>query len=193
MDFMTGVALAIAFLIAIIAAFIDKIRLGKSIFLSRRIADRSVAKSLGLNSSLLLLYSMIIYNSIGMMGGVLFASSNNLSSVSFLGAIAPGLAAMFIVKAAKEYATLPSNRKLSSTASGFSHWIVKKTDSIGFIVVLLVILSVVITLVRFKLREFEMSLGMLNAFTAIGTFFVWGLIGVVAQLSGKSVKENLGA
>lgn len=182
--------IALSILIIIILHLFSKSKLAIKLHLSRRANDPLVPVAAGIKYYPHLFICMIIYNLVSFIGGVGFALSNDISGVSFLGAITPGLACMFIVRGFKEYVSVPS--KTRSRAEGLNKLTslaLRGSDSLTFILIVLVILSGVITLMRFWVRDWAKGqMGLLNAYTAIGTFVVWALISGVAKLMGKRIR-----
>ena len=97
-------------LVAIMIWMFDRSIRGRRLWISRRTIESDVPHALGINAPSRLYISMVVYNLVAFVGGLGFALQNAYSGVSFVGAIAPGIACMFILRAAKNYAASPSRR-----------------------------------------------------------------------------------
>jgi ABC-type uncharacterized transport system permease subunit len=182
----------LAAFIILFLVFLSRSKLGMRLYLSRRTKDPLVPDALGIRQYSHLFLCMCTYNVIAYIGGIGFALSTDTSAVTFLGTITPGLACMFIVKAAKDYVSAPSkvNARIGHTGR-ISGAILRKSDSLWFILVVLLVLSGLIALARFKFRDLaNAEIGLLNAFTAFGTFLVWAAITGFAKFLGKKVRNG---
>ena len=173
-------------LVAIMIWMFDRSIRGRRLWISRRTIESDVPHALGINAPSRLYISMVVYNLVAFVGGLGFALQNAYSGVSFVGAIAPGIACMFILRAAKNYAASPSRRFIRGNQKPFMRKLIRAADSSWFLVLILAILAVFISLMRFTVAGMT-SHGMLNAYTAIGTVGVWCCVALVAFLMGKQV------
>lgn len=182
----------LALIVMLFLIFVSKSRLGMRLYLSRRTKDPIVPDAIGINPYSHLFICMCVYNVIAYIGGVGLALSTDTSAVTFLGTITPGLACMFIVKAAKDYISAPSKVNARTVHTGrFSAFFLHKSDQLWFILVVLFVLSALITLARFKFRDLSKAeIGLLNAYTAFGTFLVWAAITGFAKFMGKKVRHG---
>lgn len=182
--------LALSVILLLVA--LSRSKLGMKIYLSRRTKDPAVPDAIGINHYLYLFLCMCTYNVVAYIGGVGFALSSDTSAVSLLGAITPGLACMFIVKAAKDYISAPSKVNAPAARAGrLSGLFLQKSDSLWFILLVLFLLSGLVAWARFQSRNiFKAEIGLLNALTAVATFAVWAAVAGFAYLLGKKVQHG---
>lgn len=183
------ISIAIAISIVVVLHFFSKTVLAVKLHMSRRALDPLVPVAADINYYLYLFIGMWIYNTVAFLGGMGFALGSDISAVGFLGAITPGLTCTFIVKGIREYISVPSRRiSRSKNVNRFSKAALQKSDSLTFVLIVLVLLSAVITLLRFEVRDLVKGrVGLLNAVTAIGTVVVWVVISLIARALGKRV------
>lgn len=158
------------------------------ITLARRTNEAAVTAAIGMSNAYLLLVAMLIYNLISFYGGVGLALLNNQSSVSFLGAISPGLFCMFIVRQVRLWSAAPVVSGAVRQPSRATRFLLQRSDSLPFILTAIGLASFLLVMVRFVVMRFYAAPGLLNAFTAFATFAVWGVFGLIAKRAGKEIR-----
>jgi putative ABC transport system permease protein len=181
-----GVALALSLLLAVVALLLDRSRLGNRLLLARQTRNPDVVTALGINAPLTLLMGMIVYNGVAFLGGVAFAFQEQVTGLSFIGAISTGLASTFLLRSLVSIASAPSRRPLLPSVDRLLRFFLGLPNSLLPVMVALVILSGLTTFVRVSAREYA-SLGMLNALTAAGTITLWLVVSALGSALGKRV------
>ena len=186
-------ALLLALVMAVIVGVFATRRIGFRIFLARRTIEPVVSESIGINGSLATFVAMIVYNLIAFTGGVGFALTSSQTSVSMLGAIIPGLACMFILRAIRGLLAAPASGMLQKKRRSSVSWLIQRSDSIWMLLAGLALLSAVTAALRMTARNAAHGVAMLNAYTAIGILVVWVLVSFVGYLMGKRISSNSNA
>ncbi|MFO1044243.1 MAG: hypothetical protein U0941_20865 [Planctomycetaceae bacterium] len=165
--------------------------------LVRRIPDQHVARTFGLRKEVALLLAMLIYNLVSFVGGVGEALYTSQSSVTFTGAVSPGILCTFITRQIRLWASTTAYRssqsaipKSESTTSRILHWFIRQSDELWLSVSIIALLSAVASAVRHFIHSSETP-GMMNAYTALGTFVGYLVCAGVAKVVGKQVKLGI--
>jgi hypothetical protein len=163
----------------------------KRLLIARHVSNTSSLRASRVKGAGLLLCGMLIYSYIAFAGGIATGFVESVSTIGFMAAISPGICIMFYIRFLREYSSLPEKRP-SSKINPIFRYLRAKTDSLGFVLINIFLMSLVLSLIRHLARilSSNMTPGVLNAATAFLTILVWAIIAGAARLSGKLVSST---
>jgi hypothetical protein len=163
----------------------------KRLLIARHVSNSATLRASRVKGAGLLLSGMLIYSYIAFAGGIATGFVESVSTIGFMAAISPGICIMFYIRFLREYSALPERRP-SSGINPIFQYLRAKTDSLGFVLVNIVFMSLLLSLIRHFARVMSSNLtpGVLNAATAFLTILVWAIIAGAARMSGKLVSSS---
>lgn len=119
-------------------------------------------------------------------GGLAFALQNRLAANSLFGYLSSGLACMFVVAALRMWLAQPSRAKAGRVREYLSTQLLRSSDHLAVVAMIVWFCASVISLVRFELRGLAAGrIGVLNGFIAGGCVAIWIAIGLGGRAFGK--------